>query len=106
MFPIVLALELWAYQLQNQCIILHSDNIAVVAIINKQSSKEQTLMALVRRLVVQSLKYNIMFKAEHLSSLQNDLADKLSRQQISGFLHLFPHKTPVEMEIPETSLIL
>lgn len=52
MFPIVLVCELWADKLQNQCIILHSDNIAVVAIINKQSSKEQTLMALVRRLVL------------------------------------------------------
>lgn len=106
LFPIVLALELWGEKLQNQCIIFHSDNSAVVAIINKQSSKQKTLMSLVRRLVVQSLKYNIMFKSEHLFSLQNDLADKLSRQQIAEFLKLFPYKTPVQVEIPETSLIL
>lgn len=106
LFPIILALELWGDKMQNQCIIFHSDNIAVVSIINKQSSKEKTLMSLVRRLVVQSLKYNIMFKSEHLSSLQNDLADKLSRQQIADFLKLFPYKTPVQVEIPETSLIL
>lgn len=34
-----------------------SDNLAVVQIINKQSSKEKTLMKLVRRLVLATLKF-------------------------------------------------
>ena len=83
LFPIVLALELWAEHLKNQCIVFHSDNEAVVYIINKQTSKDKALMKLVRRLVVQTMSFNIMFKAEHLSSKENDLADKLSRQDIS-----------------------
>ena len=38
-FIIVLALELWADQLKNKCIIFHCNNSAVVQIINRQSSK-------------------------------------------------------------------
>ena len=74
----VLAVEVWAKYLQNRCIIFHTDNIACVYIINKLSSKDCTLMVLVRRLVIQSLKYNILFKAEHLPGIRNDLSDKLS----------------------------
>ena len=105
-FPIVLAVEMWAKYLQNRCIIFHTDNIACAYIINKLSSKESTLMVLVRRLVVQSLKYNIMFKAEHLPGIQNNLSDKLSRQQITEFLRLFPHKPPIRVDIPEHSLVI
>ena len=106
LFPIVLAVEMWAKYLQNRCIIFHTDNIACAYIINKLSSKESTLMVLVRRLVVQSLKYNIMFKAEHLPGIQNNLSDKLSRQQITEFLRLFPHKPPIRVDIPEHSLVI
>lgn len=105
-FPIVLALELWADQLKNKCIIFHCDNNAVVHIINRQSSKEKALMTLVRRLVLQTMKFNIMFKAEHLSSAENYLADKISRQQVTEFLQHFHHKNPVREDIPMTSFVL
>ena len=105
-FPIVCALELWANRMCNQCIMFHSDNSAVVHIINKQTSKDKTLMLLVRRLVIQSLKYNILFKAEHVPGVTNQLSDWLSRQQIPQFLQAFPHKAPVQVEVPANSFIL
>lgn len=37
------------------------DNLAVVQIFNKHSSKEKTLMKLVRRLVLETLNWNIHF---------------------------------------------
>ena len=106
LFPIVLSLEFWADQLQNQCIIFHCDNSSIVQVINKQTSKEKTLMNLVRRLVVQTMKFNIMFKAEFLYSAENHLADKISRQQITEFLQAFPHKNPIRVEVPAISYIL
>ncbi|XP_062587810.1 uncharacterized protein LOC134249476 [Saccostrea cucullata] len=95
LFPIVLAVQLWADQLENRCIIFFTDNDAVVHIINKQSSKEKTIMVLVRRLVAQCLKHNILFQARHVPGLDNVLADHLSRQQIPQFLQKFSHNNPV-----------
>ena len=106
LFPIVLAVEMFADQLRNRCIIFHTDNIAVCQVINKQTSKEKVLMKLVRRLVVQCLKFNIMFKSEHISGYLNGLSDNLSRQQIHQFLEVFPYQNPVRIPVPESSLIL
>lgn len=36
-YPIVLAVETWGNMFENSCIIFHSDNQAVVYIINKQT---------------------------------------------------------------------
>ena len=104
LFPIVLPVEVWAEYLKNRCIIFHTDNIACAYIINKQSSRDSTFMVLVRRLVIQSLKHNILFKAEHLLGIQNDLSDKLSRQQITEFLQPFSHKHPIRVDIPAPNL--
>ena len=60
LFPIVIALELWGKKIGNHKIVFYSDNMAVVEIINKQSSKDKTIMRLVRRLVLIALKYNIV----------------------------------------------
>ena len=106
LFPIVLAVELFSAQLQNKCIIFHTDNIAVSHVINKQTSKEPTIMKLVRRLVVQCLRFNILFKSQHLAGSMNYLSDYLSRQQIPEFLRVFPHPSPLRIPVPESSLIL
>lgn len=39
LFPIVLALEIWGCQLQNKKILLLTDNMAIVQVINKQSRR-------------------------------------------------------------------
>lgn len=52
LFPIVLAVQIWAKQLENRCIVFFTDNDAVVHIINRQTSKDKTIMVLVRRLVL------------------------------------------------------
>ena len=54
-FPIVLAMELWGEELSNTSVVLHSDNCAVVHVINKNSSKDPNLMKLMRRLRVHLL---------------------------------------------------
>ena len=39
-YPILLAINIWGHLLQNKCLLFHSDNMAVVSIINKFSSKD------------------------------------------------------------------
>ena len=52
LYPIVLAVKVWGHHFQNSFIICHSDNQAIVHVLNKQTSKEPKIMALVRRLVL------------------------------------------------------
>ena len=105
LYPIVLAIEVWAKELANSCIEFHTDNMAVSEIINKQTSRQVEIMALVRRLVFTSLKYNIMFKAYHVPGKYNVLADALSRLQVETFKKLAPHAEPRATLIPELPVL-
>lgn len=87
LFPITVALELWGQTLRNRSVLFFSDNAAVVAIINKQTSKEKHMMILVRRLVLAALRFNIHFRAKHIPGKLNVFADYLSRLQVDSFRH-------------------
>ena len=51
-YPIVLAVSVWSYSLSNKCISFHSDNRALVDIINSQTSKDTKVKHLMRKLVL------------------------------------------------------
>lgn len=106
LYPIVLALEVWGHRLQNKCIVFHSDNEAVVYIINRQTSKDKTLMKLVRRLVLCTIKHNVMFQATHIPGLENRLADLLSRQQVDQYLDECMWQNQVRETIPVDQIYL
>ena len=61
LYPIVVSIAVWGSQLAS--LVFHSDSMAVVYIINKQTSKDPHIMRLVRRFVVACIKYNILPKA-------------------------------------------
>ena len=100
LFPIVLALEIWGPLLRNQCLIFHSDNEAVVHIINKQSSKDKHIMCLVRRLILSCMSQNVLIKSVHIPGKVNVLPDLLSRLQVNRFKDLAPHMDVQATEIP------
>ena len=85
LFPIVLAVVQFATHLANTKVRFSCDNQAVVAIINRQTSRSPQIMLLVRILVLTSLTYNILFRATFIPGLQNVLPDALSRLQITRF---------------------
>lgn len=101
LYPIVAAVELWAPQLANQRILLHTDNMALVHILNSQTSKDNRIMVLVRRLIVLCMLHNIMFKALHIEGVSNSLADALSRQQVERFRDLAPRADLYPTQLPE-----
>jgi hypothetical protein len=90
LYPIVLALELWGNKLQNKSIMFNCDNEALVFVLNKQSSKYPQIMYLVRRLVLLSLSFTILFKSTHLLGRCNVISDVLSRLQVSKFRSMLP----------------
>lgn len=98
--PIVIALELWFHQFKNCTVILHSDNIAVVHVINKNTSKDPHLMTLMRRLMLLSLQHNIHFFAKTVPCVLNTAADMLSRPQVPEFQARFPHMQSRPTPVP------
>lgn len=100
LFPIVLAIEIWGNTLSYKRILFMSDNMAVLDIINKQTSKEKTLMKLVRRLVISTLKYNIQFKSKHIPGKHNETADHLTRFKFQEAFKSAPHLSQHQTTIP------
>ena len=101
LFPIVLALEIWGPSLKNSCIKLHSDNYAVVYILNKQTSKNPSIMFLVRRYVLCCMRNNLLIKAVHVPGKLNILPDLLSRLQVSRFHTLAPWMDTHPTTVPQ-----
>ena len=100
LFPVTLAFELWGASLANHKVLIRSDNIAVVDIINSQTSKDTMLMVYLRRLVLATLKYNIQVKAQHISGKINRVADFLSRSMLQKAHQEAPWLQPSPSLIP------
>lgn len=100
MFPVVAALTVWGPLLANKRILFHIDNQAVVHIINKQTSKSQDVMVLVRRFVLKTMTFNINFRAEYIHTKSNAIADSISRCQWSRFRTLAPQADPMPTPLP------
>ena len=104
LYPIVLAAHLWGTRFSNQTVEFHTDNMALVSILNKSSSKKPHIMTLVRALVLAMLKYNFTFYAIHVPGVENILADALSRQQMERFreshpsANIFPESIPPHLK--------
>ena len=104
LFPIVLAFKIWGPNFSNKCIVLHSDNYAVVHILNKQTSKDTAIMSLVRKFVILCMRYNILTKAEHIPGSRNILPDLLSRFQIRDFKNRAPQMNTELTKVPDSVL--
>lgn len=102
LLPIVIAIKLWGPELRNKKVLFRSDNKAVVDIVNKQSCKSSQVMKLVRAMVLSCLSNNVLFKAQHIPGLKNDIADAISRFQWARFRRLAPMADPCPTPIPES----
>lgn len=75
-------------------------NQAVVEIINRQTSKDRSVMVLLRHFVLCTLKYNILFQAKHIAGSLNRESDALSRLQVEKFRSLAPYADDQPTPIP------
>lgn len=99
--PIVLSIMIWGPRLANKRIKLMVDNLALVSILNTQSSRSSTIMVLVREFVLLIMKYNIQFKARHVRGIDNDIADSISRKQWERFRKLAPRASEYPEVVPK-----
>ena len=100
----MLALKLWCEHLKQQCITFHTDNEAVVHILNTQTSKDSEIMVIVRQMVIILMKNNILFRAVHFPGVYNISADLLYQLQVQKFLKHEPTADPLPIQIAETWL--
>ena len=107
-FPIVLAFETWGANFRNKCVTLHIDNAAAVYILNKQSSKDQNIMCLVRRFVMACMRFNILTRCVHIEGRLNTLPDLVSRFKVEEFHRLAPEMdrepTPVPAQLLQVEM--
>lgn len=102
LYPIALAVQIFGHHWTNKNICFVCDNLAVVYCLNKQTSRDPTLMKLIRVIVLKALEYNFCFRSTHIASSRNILCDKLSRFQVDEALALAPSLDRIPTPIPLT----
>lgn len=104
LFPILLALKLFRADMSNKNIIIFSDNIAVVDVLNHQTTKEPLMLSLLRVLVLHCLQHNILITSRHISGKLNVLPDALSRSIHTPSMLQDMSMDPLPTHIPEDLL--
>lgn len=103
LYPVFVLLYMFGGSMANSTIIFHCDNEAVTVILNKQSSKDSSLMSIVRQLVLLLVKHNIHLTSKHIPGLMNILPDRISRFQVTPHLlsqyGMEPVATPIPVQV-------
>ena len=97
-YPITVALVVWGPKLRHLNLNIHTDNEALVSIINSQTVKGNELcLKLLRLFVLTCLRFSIYVKAFHIPGTENSISDALSRLQMERFRSLAPgmHLRPI-----------
>ena len=85
MVPIVLSCVVWRQQLSQKTVLLQCDNMGVIAVVKKGSSKEAPVMHLLRCLWFFVAQYNINLCIEHIAGISNKAADHMSCFNMKSF---------------------
>ena len=103
LFPIYALVHIFAPSLVNGRIIFHCDNESIVHILNNKTSKDPSIMTLLRPLVLTLMNNNIVFKSVHVPGVENVTCDRLSRFQADAAflrnhgLEQTPTRVPTEI---------
>ena len=98
LYPIVQAILIWGNRLQNQHVVIRSDNMSCCQMANSQTSRCSLCLTLLRYLVLSCLKYNIDLRCIHVLGKLNGKSDSLSHIDFQKFqrlvpeAELYPHK--------------
>lgn len=106
LFPIVVACAIWFPYFSGKRIQFWCDNESVVAILNSGRSKAPRVMDLLRFLVLISMKHNFYVRARHVPGVSNEIADALSRFQVSRFRAAAPTAEHTPCTIPPSLMTL
>lgn len=100
LYPIFMAVNIFSETLSHHRVVFHCDNIAIVAVINKQTSKSNHIMDIIRPFVLTLLKHDIVFSAVHIPGRHNVICDILSRQVVTPSILQTYGMEPSPVHIP------
>ncbi len=99
--PIVLAVLKGGRSWANTKVLFLCDNMAVVHVINKQTSRDGKIIHLLCSLVLSALQHNISFRAQHVPGKHNIVPDRLSRLQVQAAITAPPSLQPLPTPFPQ-----
>ena len=105
LIPVVMAVAMWGRFWTGQVVSCRCYNEAVVSVINSRSSKDPSLMHLLRCLTFFEAKLSCRVVASHIAGIENELADALSRNNLPFFLQALPPKTLLGESVPPRPLV-
>ena len=106
MLLIVIAAAMWGRKWQGHLVTCHCDNQAVVAVLASRTSRLQHLMHLLRCLYFFEAYHGFQLKCIHIAGLKNDIADDLSRNNLSSYFSKVPEASPLPGVLPPSLMAL
>jgi len=100
--PIVIAAAIWGRKWFGQSLLVRSDNIATVAIVNNGTSHNSEAMHLTQCLAFIAAKFQLSMSAVYLPGKENTIADVISRNNLSLFHSLYPQAQKHWTKVPVT----
>ena len=91
LFVLCVGILAWAQDLANKRIIIFCDNKSIVDMVNNTTSRCKNCMILIRKLVLNNLRFNRRISVKYLRSEENLLANSLSRGKFEVFFGKMHH---------------
>ena len=98
--PIVIAAAMWGKKWFGQSVLVQSNNIATVAMVNSGVIYNSEAMHLLRCLAFIVAKFQLSFAAAHIPGEKNTIADAISRNNLSLFYSLCPQACHHQTDVP------
>ncbi len=90
LLAVLVAISTHADRLANHSVAMHIDNESMCYALTSAKSKDASIMSLIRAIYYYVTKYSIIYKAFHLFTDQNVLADALSRKRTDLYKSMMP----------------
>ena len=104
LLPIFLSATVRGSRWQSCRVTCHCGNESVVAVINKGSTKDLSLVHLLTCISFYATYYHFTLQAQHVPGTHNQIADALSRNNMLPFSFLHPQTVPVPEPIPQEAI--
>ena len=99
--PIVIVAAVWGKNWFGQSLLVQSDNLVTVAMMNSGVSHNSEAMHLFRCLSFIAAKFQLSLAAVHIPGEKNTVADALSRNNLSLFYSLHPQACHHQTDVPD-----
>ena len=101
MVPVMWGCFVWGERWRGGVVRWNCDNLAVVEVITRGSSKDGHLSHILRCIHFAEAKYSFTLVANHVAGVDNDKADDLSRNRLSSFLSKVPEADGYPTVVPQ-----